>query len=63
MEKNVGRVDQWIRIILGVAILSLLIFIDGSPRFWGLLGLIPLITGIIGYCPLYALLGINTNRT
>jgi len=62
MRKNVGKVDKWIRIILGLAILSLLFIVDGNLRWWGLVGLIPLITGIINFCPLYALLGISTNK-
>ena len=62
MKQNVGKVDKWIRIILGVAILSLLFFIEGDLRWLGLIGLIPIITGTISFCPLYALLGINTNK-
>jgi hypothetical protein len=63
MRKNVGKIEQWIRIILGLILLSLLFFIEGNARWWGLVGLIPLITGIIGYCPLYALLGVSTNKS
>jgi len=62
MKQNVGKVDKWIRIILGLAILSLLFLVDGNLRWWGLVGLIPLITGLINFCPLYALLGISTNK-
>lgn len=62
MKRNVGTVDQWIRIILGVALLSLLFFLSGGIRWIGLIGLVPLITGIIGYCPIYSLLKINTNK-
>lgn len=62
MRKNVGTVDQWIRIIFGLALLSLPFLINGSLRWLGLIGLIPLITGLIRYCPLYALLKISTNR-
>jgi len=60
MKQNVGKVDRWIRIVLGVALLSLLIFLSGPIRWIGLVGLIPLITGIINFCPIYALLGIST---
>ncbi len=60
MKPNIGKTDKWIRIILGLAVLSLLYFLDGNLRWLGLIGLIPLITGIINYCPLYALLGIST---
>ena len=60
MKPNIGKTDKWIRIILGLAVLSLLYFLEGNLRWLGLIGLIPLITGIINYCPLYALLGIST---
>lgn len=62
MKKNVGNTDRWIRIVLGIALLSLIVFLDGGIRWIGLIGLIPLITGILNYCPIYALLGIGTNK-
>jgi hypothetical protein len=62
MKKNVGKVDKWIRIILGIALLSLIFLIEGNLRWLGLIGLIPLITGFINYCPIYTLLGISTNK-
>jgi hypothetical protein len=61
MNKNVGKVDRWIRIVLGVALLSLIVFLSGGARWIGLIGLIPLLTGILGYCPLYSLFKIKTN--
>jgi len=61
MKQNVGKVDRWIRIALGVVVLSLLVFIPGPGRWFGLIGLIPLVTGLIGYCPIYALLKMKTN--
>ncbi len=60
MKKNIGTTDSIIRIIIGLILLSL-IFI-GPKTLWGLIGLIPLLTGIFGYCPLYPLLGINTYK-
>ena len=60
--KNIGNTDRIIRVIVGLFILSLLFVLDSNMRFWGFLGLIPLITATIGYCPLYALLGISTKR-
>jgi membrane-associated protease RseP (regulator of RpoE activity) len=62
MNKNVGKIDRWIRIILGIAILSLLVFLNGSIKWIGLIGLIPLLTGLLNYCPIYALLGISTDK-
>jgi len=62
MKKNVGMTDKWIRIILGVAVLSLVFILQGGLRWLGLLGLIPLLTGIFNSCPLYSLLNINTKK-
>ena len=60
MKQNVGKVDRWIRIVVGVLVLSLLVFVSGPARWFGLIGLIPLLTGIFNFCPIYALFGINT---
>ena len=62
MKKNVGQIDRWIRIVLGVVLLSLVVFLSGGIRWIGLIGLIPLITGLVGSCPIYSILGINTNK-
>ena len=62
MKQNVGKIDRWIRIVLGVALLSLLFILDGGIKWIGLIGLIPLLTGIFSFCPIYALLGISTNK-
>ncbi|MEN3045665.1 MAG: DUF2892 domain-containing protein [Candidatus Hydrothermales bacterium] len=59
MKRNVGTIDRWIRIILGIVILLIGLF---YKSLWGLLGLIPLITGIIGFCPLYFPFKISTCR-
>ncbi len=61
MQKNIGGMERVIRILVGVGILSL-VFI-GPETKWGYLGLIPIATGIIGWCPPYALLGINTCKS
>ena len=61
MKQNVGKVDRWIRIVVGVAVLSLMVFISGPARWFGLIGLIPLLTGIFGFCPIYSLFNIKTN--
>ena len=57
---NEGTLDRTIRIILGLALVSL-VFV-GPRSFWGLAGLVPLGTGLIGFCPLYRLVGLNTCR-
>ena len=58
--KNVGGMDRAIRIILGLVILSLIFWGPKSP--WALLGLLPLLTGIAGWCPPYTVLKINTTK-
>lgn len=58
MSANVGTIDRLLRVIVGLALLSL-IFI-GPKTLWGLVGLIPLGTALIGFCPAYALFGIRT---
>ena len=58
--KNEGTVDRVVRIVLGLAMLSL-VFI-GPQTVWGWVGLIPVITGFLGICPLYRVLGLNTAK-
>ena len=57
MQKNVGNTDRMIRIIAGIIILAIGVYY-GS--WWGLVGLIPLLTGLTRSCVLYKMLGINT---
>ena len=62
MKKNVGTIDKWIRIILGIALLALIFILQSDWRWIGLIGIIPLVTGLVNYCPIYALFGIHTNH-
>ncbi len=55
---NEGTLDRTMRVVLGLALLSLIFF--GPKTLWGLVGLVPLITGLVGSCPLYSLLGLRT---
>ena len=55
MSRNVSSTDRLVRIILGIGLLLLVFF--GPRTAWGYVGLLPLVTGIAGYCPLYSLLG------
>lgn len=57
MKINVGQTERVLRIIIGVVILGLGLYFQ---NWWGLVGLIPLVTGSIRFCPLYRLLGINS---
>lgn len=61
MKINVGLLDRMFRIGLGVALLALVFF--GPQTLWGLVGFVPLLTGLSGYCPIYRLLGIKTCST
>lgn len=60
MNKNVGRIDAVIRIILSLIFFSLFFILEGNLRFLAVVGIIPLVTGLIGTCPLYMILGIKT---
>jgi len=59
MNRNVGNIDRTIRIVLGVALLSLLALLQGDMRWLGLIGIVPLLTGLVGWCPAYGLFGFS----
>ncbi len=58
MKANEGAVDRFVRIAAGLLLLSL-VFV-GPKTAWGYLGLVPLVTGLVGWCPLYAVFRIHT---
>lgn len=60
MTTNIGATDRVIRIVLGLVLLSLLFILDGDSRWIGLIGLIPLFTAAIRWCPLYSIIGTDT---
>ena len=60
MKVNVGSADKAIRIVIGLALLSLLFLLEGKARWFGLIGLVPLLTALSGFCPLYTLFGLST---
>ncbi|NOT86775.1 MAG: DUF2892 domain-containing protein [Lysobacter sp.] len=60
MKKNVGSADKIVRIVLGLGLLSLLFLLEAPMKYFGLIGLVPLLTSLMGWCPLYTLLGMNT---
>lgn len=60
MNTNVGTADRVIRVILGLALLSAIVFLDGKERWFGLIGLVPLLTAAVKFCPLYTVFGIRT---
>ena len=63
MQINVGGIDRIARIVAGIALISFALFSEGSYRWYGLIGLIPLATGLLGRCPAYIPFGIKTCNT
>jgi hypothetical protein len=63
MKQNVGSMDRVLRVVLGLALLAYYFLGQGSMRWIGLIGLVPLITAALGTCPLYSILGISTCPT
>ncbi len=56
--RNEGTADRFFRVIVGLVLISLAFV--GPQTAWGWVGLVPLVTGLIGSCPLYSIFGINT---
>jgi hypothetical protein len=56
--RNEGKIDRVLRVGLGVALIALVFVGPQTP--WGWLGLVPLLTGLVGFCPLYRLVGVNS---
>jgi len=60
MTTNVGGIDRILRIVVGIAVLALFFVLEGNARYWALVGLVPLLTGLFSTCPLYSIIGVNT---
>jgi hypothetical protein len=58
MKSNTGGIDRILRIVAGLVLLGLTL--TGNIGVWGWIGVVPLATGLIGWCPAYTLLGFNT---
>jgi hypothetical protein len=58
MKQNIHNIERVVRVVIGAAIVSLVFVGPQSP--WGWLGLVPIATGLLGWCPPYAMFGINT---
>ena len=58
MTQNIGGIERIIRIVAGLVLIALAA--TGTVGWWGWLGVVPLATGLMGWCPPYSLLGINT---
>lgn len=58
MKMNEGGIDRVVRVVVGLALIALAA--AGTVGVWGYIGIVPLVTGAIGVCPAYSLLGLNT---
>lgn len=61
MGKNIGTVDRIVRIVAGLALIALVFVGPKTP--WGWIGVVPLVTALIGWCPAYTLFGIKTCKS
>jgi hypothetical protein len=58
--KNVGSIDKFVRIVLGIALLSMFFLLESGMKYVGLLGIVLIMTGLFNFCGLYKIFGINT---
>jgi len=58
MTQNVGGIDKILRIVLGLVLIGATVM--GLLPVWGYIGIVPLATGLMGWCPLYPLIGLST---
>ncbi|WP_205341893.1 YgaP family membrane protein [Denitrificimonas caeni] len=61
MKSNMGSIDRALRIIVGLVLVVLTL--TGTIGWWGWLGVVPIVTGALGSCPLYSIIGLNTCGT
>lgn len=57
MKKNISSIERWLRVIVGVILIALALM--GTIGNWGYIGVVPLVTGLLSFCPIYRLLGLN----
>lgn len=60
MKKNICKYERWARVIAGIVLIALAAM--GKIGLWGYVGIIPLVTGLLAFCPIYTLLGIGKNN-
>ena len=58
MTKNIGSTDRIIRVLIGLGLISLVFVGPQTP--WGWIGVLPLLSAVVGFCPAYRLIGMNT---
>ncbi|MGB5200190.1 MAG: DUF2892 domain-containing protein [Sedimenticolaceae bacterium] len=61
MTKNIGTIDRTLRVIVGLALIAL--SVTGTTGPWGWIGIVPLVTALVSWCPAYTLLGIKTCKS
>ena len=62
MTQNVGGIDRILRIIAGIALLVWGFVLSDPMNYWGAIGIVPLFTGLISWCPVYPILGLSTKK-
>jgi hypothetical protein len=60
MQLNVGGIDRKLRIVVGILVLASFFVLPETTKYWALIGIVPLFTGLFSFCPLYTVLGMNT---
>lgn len=63
MTINVGGIDRVLRIVAGIALIAFALFSGHEYAVWGWIGVVPLATGLIRWCPAYLLFGVRTCKT
>ena len=61
MKSNVGGIDRTLRIVIGLALIASAVMGVFAP--WGYIGAVPLLTGLLGWCPPYAIFGLSTCKS
>jgi hypothetical protein len=62
MKLNVGGIDRILRIVVGAALLVWGFVLSPAPVYWAAIGAVPLLTGLIGWCPAYLLIGFSSKK-
>lgn len=60
MKLNVGGIDKILRVVLGIALIAATL--TGALPVWGYIGIVPLVTGLVNFCPLYTVLGFSSRK-
>ncbi len=64
MTTNVGSIDRYVRVVVGLVLIGFALYYQSLPYSWlGWIGIVPILTAVFGTCPLYSVLGISTCPT